>query len=244
MIGNKKVVATIEVRMTSTRLPGKVIMPMAGKPALQLLVERLRRSKFVDEVVVATTTNAADDAIATMCESIGCAYHRGSENDVLARVLGAAQEHKADIIVEICGDCPLVDHRQVDKLLELMHEGGYDAVANNLDRSFPIGFDIRIFKTELLANLDRESQDPYDREHVSPHFYNNPERYKVGGLSAEGNMRRRDIRLTLDYKEDYDIISKVFEKLLPTKEDFSAEDIVALFEREPELMDINKHLSH
>lgn len=244
MIGGKKVVATIEVRMTSTRLPGKVLMPMAGEPALQRLIERLRRSRHIDEVVVATTVNATDDPIVVLCEKLGCAYHRGSEEDVLGRVLGAALSHKADIIVEICGDCPLVDHRHVDTLLELMDRGGYDAVANNIDQSFPIGFDMRIFKTDLLAALDKESQDPYDREHVSPHFYTHPERYKVAGLSAEGRMRRRDIRLTLDHKEDYELISKVFEKLLPLSEDFSAEDIVSLFEREPELIDINKYFSH
>lgn len=244
MINGKKVVATIEVRMTSTRLPGKVLMPMAGKPALEQLIERLRRAKLVDEVVVATTTNATDDPIVALCEQMRCAYYRGSEGDVLARVSEAAQAHAADIVVEICGDCPLVDHRHVDRLLEIMEEGGYDAVANNIDRSFPIGFDIRIVRAPLLIKLDKESKDPYDREHVSPHFFTNPDLYKVGGLSAEDTMRRRDIRLTLDYKEDYELISKVYEKLLPTNDDFSAEDIVALFEREPELMEINKHLSH
>lgn len=225
--------------MTSTRLPGKVLMPMAGKPTLERLIERLRRSAYVDEVVVATTTNAPDDAIVALCESLGCAYYRGSENDVLLRVLEAAQAHKADVIVETCGDSPLIDHRHVDALLDMYFEG-YDYVSNSLEPTFPIGFDVKIFSTEALAHVERISQDPYVRDNVSPYFYQHPELYKLGQLPAAERMRRRDIRLTLDYPEDYQLIGTVFERLLPQNEDFSAEDVIALFEREPSLIDVNK----
>ncbi len=240
MIGGKKIVATIEARMGSTRLPGKVLMPLAGKPTLQHLIERLRRSTYVDEVVVATTTNAPDDAIVDLCEKIGCGYHRGSEDDVLLRVLETAQKYKADIIVETCGDSPCIDHRQADALLDMYVAGGYDYVSNNLEPTVPIGFDIKIFSTEALAHVEKISSDPYVRDNVSPYFYQHPEIYKLAQLKVGEALRRRDIRLTLDYQEDYELLQKVFEKLLPVREDFSAEDVVELFTREPELLEINK----
>ena len=114
----EKIVATIEARMTSTRLPGKVLLPLAGKPALERLVERLKRSLYIDEIVVATTTNQTDEPIVELCESLGVKYFRGSELDVLKRVLGAAESVRADIIVEITGDCPLMDWRIVDRGIE------------------------------------------------------------------------------------------------------------------------------
>lgn len=240
MKNGKKIVATIEARMTSTRLPGKSLMPLAGKPVLERLIERLRRSRLIDDVVVATTTNAPDDAIVELCERLDCHYWRGSEDDVLLRVLEAAEAYQADIIVETCGDSPLTDWRQIDRMLELFFENSYDFISNNLEPSFPIGFDVRIFPTAILAEVERTSQDPYDRENVSPYIYTHPEKYTLGKLVAEGRMRRRDIRLTLDHKEDYDLLNTVFEKLLPTNPDFSAEDVISLFEREPKLADINK----
>lgn len=242
MKNGKKIVATIEARMTSTRLPGKVLMPLAGTPVLERLIERLRRSTYVDEVVVATTTNAPDDAIVELCERLGCVYHRGSENDVLLRVLEAAQKYQADIIVETCGDSPLIDHRHVDALLDLYFDGGYDYVSNSLEPTFPIGFDVKIFSTEALAHVEKISNDPYVRDNVSPYFYQNRQLYKCGQLPAEARMRRRDIRLTLDYKEDYELINMVFKKLLPHNPDFSAEDVVALFEQEPALAEINRNV--
>jgi spore coat polysaccharide biosynthesis protein SpsF len=239
MIGGKKVAATIEVRMTSTRLPGKVLMPLAGKPVLERLIERLRRSTYVDDVVVATTTNKTDDVIVELCKKLGCTYWRGSESDVLLRVLEAAQSVSADIIVETCGDSPLIDHRHVDALLDMYVQGGYEYVSNSFEPTFPIGFDVKVFSTEALAHVEKISKDPYVRDNVSPYFYQNPDIYKCGQLPAEDKMHRRDIRLTLDYKEDYELLNTVFEKLLPVNEDFSAEDVIALFEREPELTTIN-----
>ena len=119
----QKIVATIEARMTSSRLPGKVLLDLAGKPALQQLVERLRRSRYLDEVVVATTDRPTDDPVAEMCRQIGCSVFRGSEDDVLARVLGAANSVSGDLIVEITGDCPAVDWRHVDQLIETFLPG-------------------------------------------------------------------------------------------------------------------------
>ena len=239
MKDGKKIVATIEARMTSTRLPGKVLLPMAGEPNLKRLIDRLRRSKYIDEVVIATTVNVPDDAIVALAEEVGCKVWRGSEDNVLLRVLEAAQLVGADLIVEITGDCPLIDWRHIDRLIALYIEGGYDYMSNILERTFPRGFDVQIFSVKTLAEVNRLTGDPVDQENVSLYIYNHPERYKLGNWAAEGAMRRPELRVTLDTKEDYELLNAIFEKLLPQNPDFSAEDVVHLLNVEPSLAALN-----
>jgi len=145
----KRIIATIEARMTSSRLPGKVLMDFCGKPSLQHIVERLRKSQCVSDVVVATTVNDEDDPIIELCRTIGCKYYRGSELDVLDRVLKTAQSVGGDIIVEITGDCPLVDFRHVDFLVSTLIDGNYDYASNTIIRSFPDGIDVQVFYTSV-----------------------------------------------------------------------------------------------
>ncbi len=240
MKDSKKIVATIEARMTSSRLPGKVLMPLVGVPALERIIERLRQSRYIDEVVVACTANTPDDAIVELCKKVNCRVYRGNEDDVLVRVLDAAQE--ADVIVEVCADQPFIDPAQIDQALDVFFAGGYDYVGNHLPQTFPLGFEIKIFPTKILDEVNRVSQDPYDHEHVSLYIYNHPEKYKIGKITAEGSEARPDIRLTLDTKEDYELINTVYEKLLPTGEGFGIKEVVGLFEREPALLDINKEV--
>lgn len=242
MINGKKIVATIEARMTSTRLPGKVMLPLAGKPNLTRLIERLQRSRYVDDVVIATTTNATDGVLERLAKELGVGVWRGSEDDVLARVLGAAQSVQADLIVEVTGDCPLIDWRHVDHIAEIFATGEWDYVANNMLRTFPRGLDIQIFPTSVLAEVERVTQDPVDRENVSIYIYTHPERYRCYNWSAEGRMQRPDVRITLDTKEDYELINTIFERLLLQNPDFSAEEVISLLEHEPELMDINREV--
>jgi spore coat polysaccharide biosynthesis protein SpsF len=238
----RTIVATIEARMTSSRLPGKVMLPLAGKPTLERLIERLKRSKTVDHIVIATTTNDADDVLVELGNKLGVGVWRGSEEDVLTRVLGAAQSVKADLILEVTGDCPLIDWRHADYLAELFESGSYDYVANNMERSFPRGMDLQLFPTALLAEVAELTQDPYDHEHVSLYIYNHPEKYRLLNWKAEGKMHRPDVRVTLDTQEDYELLERIFTELLPKHEDFSAEDIIALVEAKPELLDINKEI--
>lgn len=236
---NQKIIATIEARMTSSRLPGKVLLPLAGKPALERLVERIRRSRYVDDIVVATTINNDDQPIIDLCKKIGCSYFRGSEEDVLSRVLEAAIAVNGDIIVEITGDCPLIDHRHIDKVIELFYSGEYDYASNTIERTFPDGFDVQVFPVHVLEEVDRLTQDPIDRVHVSYYIYSHPERYKLVNWKAEGDMYWPGLGITLDEEDDYKLIKKIFEKLLPVNEDFSAEDIVNLLRKQPELVEIN-----
>jgi len=235
----QKIVCTIEARMTSSRLPGKVLLPLAGKPALERLVERIQRSNYIDDIVVATTTNMADQPIIELCERMSCSYFKGSEEDVLSRVLGAAKSANGDVIVEITGDCPLIDHRHIARVIELFYSGNYDYAANTIERSFPDGFDVQVFPVHVLEDVNVRTQDPIDRVHVSLYIYRHPERYRLANWKAEVDMLWPDLGITLDEKDDYVLLDRIFKELLPINEDFSAEDIVALLRNRPDLVDIN-----
>lgn len=239
---NKKIVATIEARMTSSRLPGKVLMPLAGKPALERLLERLGRSKYIDEIVVATTTNVTDDPIIELIDKLGIKYFRGSEDDVLDRVLKAAKSEEADVIVEITGDCPLVDWRIVDRGIEELLEKDADYSANNTTFSYPDGFDVRVFPVKILEKVNKLTNDPIDRVHVTYYIYTHQEQFKINNWVAPQEHYWPNIRLTLDERSDYQLINIIFEKLLNKNQDFSVGDIINLLKNEPELLVINKYV--
>lgn len=228
--------------MTSTRLPGKVLMPLAGKPALERLIERLKRSQYLDEIVVATTVNEADNPIVELAGRLGVKYFRGSEADVLGRVLGAAESAGADVIVEITGDCPLVDPQLVDRGVDELFKGNLDYSANNIEFSYPDGFDVRVFPTAVLEKVDKLTDDPIDRAHVTYYIYNHSEKFKIINWRAEEKNYWPDIRLTLDERADYELLNVIFEKLLPVKEDFSVGDVIALLKNNPNLLEINKNV--
>lgn len=237
---NGKICATIEARMTSSRFPGKVLTEFCGKPNLQHMVERLKRSKHLDEIVVATTTNQEDDPIVDLCEKIGCRYYRGSEEDVLLRVLDAAKSVDADYIVEITGDCPAIDWRHVDYLIELFFSGEYDYASNVIERSFPRGFDTQIFPVKILEKVNIITQNPADHEHVSLYIYTHPEEFRLINWKAQGNLYHPQMEITLDTKEDYEFIKKVYERLYPSNPDFSADDVVKLILDNPDLSNVLK----
>ena len=231
-----KVVVTIEARMTSSRLPGKVLMQSCGKPMLQLMIERLKKAKRVDDIIVATTINSEDDGIVDLCNEIGCSYFRGSEEDVLDRVLSAAKSVNADIIVETTGDCPFIDWRHIDHLVEVYMDSDYDFVANNTVKSFPKGFDIRIFTTNMLQKLNDSSSNPLDHEHVSIHFPEHDDIFKCYNWIAEGIENRPELEVTLDEMGDYKLINAVFEGLYPHNKDFSCSDVICFIDQNRELL--------
>ena len=213
MINGKKIAAIVQARMTSTRLPGKALIDICGKPALQRVVERLRQSKALDDVIVATTINDADDAIVELCEALHCNCYRGSEEDVLSRVLEAAKLYEVDIIVEITADCPLIDHNHVNHLVKLFFEGEYDHVSNVVERSFPRGYDIRAFSREALERTNAEVDNPIDRQHCSTWQYLNPrgkQNYRCLNWPAPPGQNRPDIETTLDTPEDLSLIRWIF----------------------------------
>lgn len=240
MINGKRVVATIEGRMTSTRLPGKILMPLAGKPVMAHMIERHRRSKYTDEVVVATTTNATDDPVVALCEEMGCAYFRGSEADVLGRIVEAGKEHGADILVQGMADSPLVDWRIIDRLAEMLEEGKFDITSNEFEKEkYPDGFDMRIYRFDVLKKLEEEHKEEAYREHAGYQIRNDPAHYKRGLLLAHDDMLWPTLRLTLDTSEDYALIRAVYDELYPKNPDFSAEDVVSFLKNHPDLVALN-----
>jgi len=239
---NRRIVATIEARMTSTRLPGKVLLKIGGKPALEYMIKRIEQSKLIDEIVVATTTKDSDLPIIDLCARVGCKHFRGSEQDVLLRVLDAAKSVGADIIVELTGDCPFIDPEIIDKLIELYFSRDYDYASNVVERSFPDGFDTQVFSVKSLERVSEMTDDPIDRVHVSCYFYKNPHKFKLANLTAPEELTWPDLRLTLDEEADYHLLKLIAEKLEHHKGMFSALDVISLLKQEPYLIKINKHV--
>lgn len=237
-----KIIATIEARMASSRLPGKILKPILGRPTLELMVERIRQSKFIQEIVVATTVAESDQETEAACKKMGVHCFRGSSDDVLDRVLQAAKAHKTDLIVELTGDCPLIDPVIIDSVVEHFLNNKFDYVSNVLTRTFPRGMDTQIFPVKVLEEVDKLTQDPADRENVSLYIYEHPERYKLGNVEAQGALRRPDLRLTVDMPEDYELIKLVFENLYPQNPRFLLGDVIELLEKNPRLKELNAHV--
>jgi spore coat polysaccharide biosynthesis protein SpsF len=231
---NSKIVATIEARMTSSRCPGKVLRPLAGKPMLQRIVERLRAAHRVQDVVVATTTNATDDPVADLARSIGARCFRGSENDVLDRVLQAARSVEADVIVEITGDCPLVDPDVVDALCDAYRKGSSDYVSNVLKRTYPAGLDTQVFGVDALAKAAELGREPAHREHVSLFLYQHPELFKLENVEGTLPDRYCDLWFTVDYPEDVEHIGTIYDALHPTNPNFRTQHVLAWIDAHPE----------
>ncbi len=235
-----KIVATIEARMRSTRLPGKVLMPVLGRPLLELMVERIRRSEWIDEIVIATTHDASCDPIEALAQQIGVSVFRGSEDDVLGRVLGAAQSAQADLIVELTGDCPLLDPGLIDRVITTYLAGDADYCSNRLLRTHPIGMDIQVFPTAVLKQVAGLTSDPRDREHVSIYIYEHPERFRLLNFAESLPPSAPGLRLTLDTPLDYELIQTVFGRLYPRNPHFGLPEMLELFAQEPALAAINE----
>lgn len=239
MYNDYKVNAIVTARMTSSRLPGKVLFDLAGKPSLQHIIERLRRSKYIDEVVIATTTNETDNPIIELCEKLECKYYRGSEHDVLSRVLEASREFDTDIIVDITGDCCVCDWNIVDELIENLKDNSY--CSNVIQRTFPRGLDAQVFWHKTLEIVALEVDNEVDIQHVTSWIYKNPknhEKYKKNNLIL--NEDHSNFRLTLDTEEDYQLLKFLFEAFGDNL--FSLNDIVNFFKFYPELATYNAHI--
>lgn len=237
-----RIVASIEARMGSSRLPGKVLSDVAGRPALTRLVRRLRRSKRLNDIVLATSTASADDALESWAASEQVACHRGSEDDVLLRVVEAHRKMNSEIVVEVTGDCTLIDPEIIDWGIETFLENPCDVVANVRKPSFPMGIDVQVFRRAALEDVERSVGDAAVREHVSLFFYEHPERYRILHLLAPPRWHGPTYRFQLDYPEDSRFINEVYRRLEPQHGDaFGVEEIMALLRREPNLLEINGH---
>lgn len=237
-----KVVAIIQARMGSTRLPGKVMMKIKGKTVLDHVIERVRQSNEIDDIVIATTIKNQDDAIVEELERLGAKYYRGSEDDVLSRYYYAAVENKADVVVRITSDCPLIDPKVMDEIISFYKKNEYVYVANagpdSTQRTFPRGLDTEVFSSKQLKIAHDEAKEKYQREHVTPFIYENNNKI----FYYKNNVDYSKYRWTLDTPEDFELITLVYEELYKEKHNFYLNEIIELFERKSELFSINAHI--
>lgn len=228
--------------MRSERLPGKVLLPVLGRPNLDLMVERLCRVSLIDAIVIATSEDASCDPIADLARELGVGCFRGSEKDVLGRVLQASREAHADLIVETTGDCPLIDPPTVEKVISAFLASRVDYCSNTLTRTFPRGLDTQVFPLSVLEEVARRTTDPVDREHVSLYIYEKPGRFRLLNVKSGYGPEVAELRLTVDTPEDFALVRTVYEELYPKDPNFVLSDIIDLFVRRPELPDINRHI--
>jgi len=224
----------------ATRLPGKPLAEVMGRPLLSYLLERVKRAKQIDEVVVATTTNPLDVQIVELCKKEGISYFRGSEEDVLERYYQAAEAHGADAVVRITADCPLIDPEVIDRVVAAFLDSSHDYLSNTIERSYPRGLDVEAFTFEALEKAARFSSKPDEREHVTLHMYRHPDRFSIGSLKQKEDSS--EYRLTVDTEEDFELVRKIFEELYPRKREFSLSDLLLLLKERPELARINAHV--
>ncbi len=233
------VVAIIQARMGSTRLPGKVLKDLAGETVLARVVARLRRASLIDEVVVATTDRPADDAIVADCRRYSVPVFRGDQEDVLDRYYRAAKLAKAEIVVRITSDCPLIDPEITDKTIAAFLEVRPDYASNVCERTYPRGLDTEVMSSDALAQAWRDAQKPYEREHVTPYLYEHPTRFKI--LSVKGDADYSSHRWTLDTPEDLEFLRAVYARF-EANGAFSWRDVLVLLDREPELIELNRSI--
>jgi spore coat polysaccharide biosynthesis protein SpsF len=243
------IVAIIQARMGSSRLPGKSLKIIQGKPMLWHIVNRLNMVDKIDRVVIATSNLPEDDSIYQMAEKFEISCFRGSESDVLKRFFDAAAMVKADHVIRITGDCPLVDPLTIRQLIKLYFDGNYDfcgvacgaGVANEINiNRFPDGLDAEIFSFKTLQEAQAEADTDLQREHVTPFIWKNRERYASNILYPE-TRDFSDLRWTVDNQVDFDFIKWVYNQLYPLNNDFTLHDVMALLEKYPDAA-YNKHL--
>ena len=226
--------------MGSTRLPGKVLKDLGGKTVLSRVVSRVRRSQFIDEVDVATSTESADTAIVEECHRLGAAVFRGNEADVLDRYYRAAQAAKAEAIVRITSDCPLIDPVVSDQTVRAFLDEQPDYASNVQVRTYPLGLDTEVMTFEALETAWREASESFQRVHVTPYLYQHPERFRL--LSVIGQADYSQNRWTLDTPEDLEFLQAVYAGL-GNQDDFSWRDVLHLMKQEPKLAEINRHIT-
>ncbi len=233
-----KVVALVQARMGSTRLPNKVMKPIEGVPMIELLLTRLSRAREINQIVVATSVDARNFSLIAHVEQLGYACEQGSEHDVLERFVNAAKAHEADVVVRITGDCPLVDPALVDEVISGFKAAGVDYFSNISPPTFPDGLDIEVFTFKALEQASQQTREPYDREHVTPYL-------RAAGLFNTASIQHNDdlsgLRWTVDEPADFAVIEKVFQHFSP-RNHFSWSEVLTLQQQQPEIFDTNQHI--
>lgn len=231
-----KILAVMQARSSSSRLPGKVLKPILGKAMVLHELERLQRSRYIDKVVLATSRDASDDDLADLVAADGVSVYRGSLDDVLDRFYQCAAEYQPEHVVRITGDCPVIDWRVVDTVIKKHLDEGNDYTATT--EQFPDGLDTEVMRFQILAEAWKEAKLPSEREHVTPYIKKQSERFQLGTLACEHDWNK--MRWTVDEPQDFDFVCQVYRELYPASPDFSMQDILELLGRRPEMLGINQ----
>ena len=236
------IAAIIQARMGSSRLPGKIMLSACGKSLLYHLLERVKKSKKLEKIIIATTTEPEDDVIVNFCKSEKIDFFRGSKNDVLSRYYETAKKFSVDIIVRLTSDTPLIDPNVIDKVISAYENEHSDYVSNffPLPRTYPEGYNVEVFPFKILEKTNFEATKPSDREHVTTYISMQPNLFKIFRVDNETDYSK--YRFTLDYEDDYKLIKKIYEILYEKTPFFSLNDIVSLVEKNPELLNLNSHI--
>lgn len=238
-----EIVIICQARTTSSRLPNKVLMPILGKSVLFRQMERMLESKEANQVVIANTTNQEDDIISEIAINEGFECFRGHPEDLLDRHYKAGLKYKADVVIKIPSDCPLIDPNIIDKVIKYYksNEEHFDFVSNLHPATYPDGNDVELIPMEILELAWKEAQKKHEREHTTPYIWDNPNIFNIGNVEWESGMDySMSHRFTIDYQEDYDFINRVYEELYPQNRNFVLEDILQLLKDKPEIYNINK----
>lgn len=231
------ILAILQARMSSTRLPGKVLKPILGQPMLFRQIERLKRAKLIDKLIVATSDEIEDDVIDRFCKQNNIVCFRGALNDVLDRFYQAAQPYMPDYVVRLTGDCPLIDPEVIDKVIRFCIQNNYDYASNTIEPTYPDGLDVEVFSFRCLVEAWREALLPSQREHVTPFIYQQPLRYKLGNFRNNQNFSH--LRWTVDEAKDFDLVTQIYQALYPQNSQFTMQDILKFLDQHEDLKFIN-----
>jgi spore coat polysaccharide biosynthesis protein SpsF len=240
--GIQDVVTVIQARCGSTRLPGKVLLPLGRSTVLECMVERVMQARLAGAVVVATTTDPADDAVVSVCERADIPFYRGHPTDLLDRHYQVARALSARHVVKIPSDCPLIDPGVIDRVIAFyLSHPGFDLVSNLHPPSYPDGYDVEIMRAGALGDAWAEASRPHEREHTTPFIWDQPERFRIGNVEWEtGRDLSFSHRVVLDYPEDYEVIRRVFEALHPGTPRFDVHAVVRYLDEHPEVAALNQ----
>ena len=231
----------LQARVSSSRLPGKVLKSVLGTPMLARQIERLQRANTIDELFIATSANLEDDPLEDLAKKIRVRVFRGSLNDVLDRFYQCARQVMPTHVIRLTGDCPLADPALIDQVVRFHLDGEYDYSSNALTPTWPDGMDVEVFRFSCLAEAHKEAVLPSEREHVTPFIYTHPDRYRIGSLTQENDQS--SYRLTVDEPQDFELVSRIYEQLYPDNPTFGLDDIMALLSASPDILNVNKHFS-
>ncbi len=233
------VLAIIQARVSSTRLPGKVLRTILGKPMLQLQIERINAARKIDQLVVATSDQPSDQPLVELCRQLKVDCFRGNLENVLDRFYQCARRYRPEVVVRLTGDCPLIDPTVIDQVIQHLFANDYEYVSNTVEPTYPDGLDVEAFHFKVLETAWREATLSSERDHVTPFIWKQPDRFRIANVKNDTDLSH--MRWTVDKLEDFQLVESIYKGLYPETPLFTTEDILQFFRENPDLLRLNEH---